>query len=245
LSRQLWTRISRTKRPHQLSAYCGRARGSVAGGNRRRQPGPDQLHWTRRWREMDSKHRSPVKDQLVETVLFDFHSGGSEAHHRRSAISTARSGRRSYAGTITSATTTTASAGDRGRLKTAALLTGDRWFESGSLQQGVTCELDFGRDATLLNWPETARRPTNTERSGETDPLPSALLRDCNPGKIIGSWSGHLNPTLPTELCDRGVCLAPGDLGQKDPRLRLSGSGNAGSAVISRRIIVSLMWLEA
>ena len=121
----------------------------------------------------------------------------------------------------------------------------DRGFEAFFLQQGVTCELDFGRDATLLNWPETARRPTNTERSGETDPLPSALLRDCNPGKIIGSWSGHLNPTLPTELCDRGVCLAPGDLGQKDPRLRLSGSGNAGSAVISRRIIVSLMWLEA
>ena len=25
-----------------------------------------------RWREMDSNHRSPVKDQLVETVLFDF-----------------------------------------------------------------------------------------------------------------------------------------------------------------------------
>ena len=29
-------------------------------------------HPTRRWREMDSNHRSPVKDQLVETVLFDF-----------------------------------------------------------------------------------------------------------------------------------------------------------------------------
>ena len=29
-------------------------------------------HLTRRWREMDSNHRSPVKDQLVETVLFDF-----------------------------------------------------------------------------------------------------------------------------------------------------------------------------
>jgi hypothetical protein len=28
--------------------------------------------WTHRWREMDSNHRSPVKDQLVETVLFDF-----------------------------------------------------------------------------------------------------------------------------------------------------------------------------
>jgi hypothetical protein len=27
---------------------------------------------TLRWREMDSNHRSPVKDQLVETVLFDF-----------------------------------------------------------------------------------------------------------------------------------------------------------------------------
>ena len=27
---------------------------------------------TRRWREMDSNHRSPVKDQLVETVLFEF-----------------------------------------------------------------------------------------------------------------------------------------------------------------------------
>jgi hypothetical protein len=27
---------------------------------------------TRRWREMDSNHRSPVKDQLVETVLCDF-----------------------------------------------------------------------------------------------------------------------------------------------------------------------------
>jgi hypothetical protein len=27
---------------------------------------------THRWREMDSNYRSPVKDQLVETVLFDF-----------------------------------------------------------------------------------------------------------------------------------------------------------------------------
>jgi len=27
---------------------------------------------TRRWREVDSNFRSPVKDQLVETVLFDF-----------------------------------------------------------------------------------------------------------------------------------------------------------------------------
>ena len=42
------------------------------------------------------------------------------------------------AGTITSATTTTASGG--GKLKTAALLTGDRWFESCSLQQRVQCE---------------------------------------------------------------------------------------------------------
>jgi hypothetical protein len=38
------------------------------------------------------------------------------------------------AGTITSATATTASAEDEGRLKTAALLTGDRWFESCSLE---------------------------------------------------------------------------------------------------------------
>jgi hypothetical protein len=29
-------------------------------------------HVTRRWREMDSNHRSPVKNQLVETVLFEF-----------------------------------------------------------------------------------------------------------------------------------------------------------------------------
>ena len=39
------------------------------------------------------------------------------------------------AGTISSATATSASAGDGGRLKTAALLTGDRWFESCSLQR--------------------------------------------------------------------------------------------------------------
>src|SRR5205085_5250662 len=44
------------------------------------------------------------------------------------------------AGTITSATTATASAGDGGRLKTAALLTGDRGFESCSLQRRVSCE---------------------------------------------------------------------------------------------------------
>jgi hypothetical protein len=41
-----------------------RARGSVAGGNRRRQPGPEMevsSHCTRRWREMDSNHRSRSK----------------------------------------------------------------------------------------------------------------------------------------------------------------------------------------
>jgi hypothetical protein len=83
---------------------------------------------------MDSNHRSPVKDQLVETVLFDFQrrlgSAPSEVGDLNRAIWAAIS-----AGTITSAKTTTASAGDGGRLKTAALLTGDRWFESCSLQR--------------------------------------------------------------------------------------------------------------
>jgi len=108
---------------------------------------------------MDSNHRAadsalegdgyrtigpPVKDQLVETVLFEFPAEGSEAHHRgvgglNRAIWAAIS-----AGTITSAMTTTNSAGDGGRLKTAALLTGDRWFESCSLHRRVFCEPDFG-----------------------------------------------------------------------------------------------------
>ena len=81
---------------------------------------------------MDSNHRSPV---LVETVLFDFQrrpgSAPSEVGDLNRAIWAAIS-----AGNITAATTTTASAGeagDGGRLKTAALLTGDRWFESCSL----------------------------------------------------------------------------------------------------------------
>jgi hypothetical protein len=74
---------------------------------------------------MDSNHRSPVKDQLVETVYLTFQrrlgSAPSAVGDLNRAIWAAIS-----AGTITSATTTTASAGDGGRLKTAALLTGDR-----------------------------------------------------------------------------------------------------------------------
>ena len=103
---------------------------------------------------MDSNHRSPVKDQLVETVLFDFPqrrlgSAPSAVGDLNRAIWAAIS-----AGTITSATTTTASAGDGGRLKTAALLTGDRWFESCSLQRRVTSEpidiaLNSGTDAFI------------------------------------------------------------------------------------------------
>src|SRR5437588_5192419 len=54
------------------------------------------------------------------------------------------------AGTITSATTATASAGDGGRLKTAALLTGDRGFESCSLQRRVSCEPVPGSPGRLL-----------------------------------------------------------------------------------------------
>jgi hypothetical protein len=83
---------------------------------------------------MDLNHRSPVKDQLVETVLFDF---PAEARKRTSAVGDLNRAiwAAISAGTITSATTTTASAGDGGRLKTAALLTGDRWFESCSLQR--------------------------------------------------------------------------------------------------------------
>jgi len=73
----------------------------------------------------------PVNDQLVETVLFDF-PAEARVGDLNCAICAAIS-----AGTITSATTTTASAGDGGRLKTAALLTGDRWFESCSLQRTV------------------------------------------------------------------------------------------------------------
>jgi hypothetical protein len=45
-----------------------RARGSVAGGNRRRQPGPEMevsSHWTRRWREVDSNHRSLGKENCI------------------------------------------------------------------------------------------------------------------------------------------------------------------------------------
>jgi hypothetical protein len=65
---------------------------------------------------MDSNHRSPVKDQLVETVLFDFQrrlgSAPSEVGDLNRAIWAAIS-----AGTITSAKTTTASAGDGGRLE--------------------------------------------------------------------------------------------------------------------------------
>jgi hypothetical protein len=68
----------------------------------------------------------------------------------------------------------------------------DRGFESFFLQQGVTCELDFGRDATLLNWLETARRPTNTERSGETDPSPLRPFERLQPWqdnwKLVGSF---------------------------------------------------------
>jgi hypothetical protein len=106
--------------------------------------GPSQLSklYDSLLREMDSNHRSPVKDQLVETVLFDF-----PAEVRECTIGSRRSQPRDWAaisaGTITCATTTTASAGDGGRLKTAALLTGDRWFESCSLQRRVQCEPDF------------------------------------------------------------------------------------------------------
>ena len=69
-------------------------------------------HRTRRWREMDSNHRVPREGPTRRDGFIRPSSGGSEAHHRRSAI---------FAGTITAATTTTASAGDGGRLKTAAL----------------------------------------------------------------------------------------------------------------------------
>ena len=62
---------------------------------------------TPRWREMDSNHRSPVKDQLVDT-FYSTSSGGSEAHHRRSANLNRAIWAAISAGTITSATTTTA-----------------------------------------------------------------------------------------------------------------------------------------
>src|SRR5712671_2161140 len=42
---------------------------TISLGRRERKSGSQQ---TLRWREMDSNHRSPVKDQLVETVLFEF-----------------------------------------------------------------------------------------------------------------------------------------------------------------------------
>jgi hypothetical protein len=63
---------------------------------------------------MDSNHRSPVKDQLVETVLFEFPAKGRKrtVGDLNRAIWAAIS-----AGTITSATTTTDSAGDGGTLK--------------------------------------------------------------------------------------------------------------------------------
>ena len=131
---------------------------------------------------MDSNHRSPVKDRLVETVLFDF---PAEARKRtpsavgdlNRAIWAAIS-----AGTITSATTTTASAGDGGALKTAALLTGDRWFESCSLQRRVLQTIVPSREirvtpehsgASHEGWPNHRYLPASSHRTREGSLLPS------------------------------------------------------------------------
>ena len=70
------------------------------------------------------------------------------------------------------------SAGDGGRLKTAALLTGDRWFESCSLQQGVSCELDFGRDA------EGERYLSLLVTSASSTLIACRRLMDCSPTAI-------------------------------------------------------------
>src|ERR1700731_1659404 len=64
-----------------------------------------------------------------------------------------------------SATTTTDSAGDGGRLKTAALLTGDRWFESCSLQRGVMCEPDFLVSALRRPYPSQPTVRQGRQRS--------------------------------------------------------------------------------
>jgi hypothetical protein len=107
---------------------------------------PTGSQQTPRWREMDSNHRSPVKDQLVETVLSDF-----PAEARKRTIGGRRSQPRDLGGDLRRDHTTTASAGYGGRLKTAALLMRDRWFESCPLQQRVRSE-----PASLCTFPRTA-----------------------------------------------------------------------------------------
>ena len=83
---------------------------------------------------MDSNHRSPVKDELVETVLFDF-----PAEARKRTIGGRRSQPRDLGGDLrrdhNHRDDNDRLGWGRGRLKTAALLTGDRWFESCSLQR--------------------------------------------------------------------------------------------------------------
>ena len=58
-----------TFRPPVAGSVSGRALARPTGDPGRPKSGSQR---TRPWREMDLKHRCPVKDQLVETVLFDF-----------------------------------------------------------------------------------------------------------------------------------------------------------------------------
>jgi hypothetical protein len=102
-------------------------------------------HETHRWREMDSNHRSPVMDQLVETVLFDF-----PAEARKRTIGGRRSQPRDLGGDLRR---DHALRDDNDRLGW-----GRRQAQNGGspdggpmvrillLQRGVTCEPEFSQD---------------------------------------------------------------------------------------------------
>src|ERR1700757_315058 len=63
---------SRTLPPANTSSIRSRTRSQPLSLLSNGQSSGTESPQTPRWREMDSNHRSPVKDQLVETVLFDF-----------------------------------------------------------------------------------------------------------------------------------------------------------------------------
>jgi hypothetical protein len=98
-------------------------------------------------------------------------SRGSEAHVRRSAISTARSGRRSPPGPSSPRRQRPPRLGTEAGSKTAALLTGDRGIESCSLHRRVGCEPELRNFRHRCSGTTTAATVVGTE-----DPSAAALV---------------------------------------------------------------------
>jgi hypothetical protein len=123
----------------------------------------------------------------------------------------------------------------RGASKIDVSLTGDRGFESVSLQQRVSCELDFGRDA------EGERYLSLLVTSASSTPIACRRLTDCSPTAIVPPIShAPRRGQIPIEPAAPTVPLLPRSIGSRGCQGPLDVGSGSGQALRSGRVLRSL-----